>query len=100
MGSGCLHGSSWVIPDRPCGNRPDRDWDGVLAAMPGMTRPRVVEGLSALSQPEVANDVKGFFAEHPIPEAARPLQQNLEKLDANVALRERETPVVTDYFTS
>jgi puromycin-sensitive aminopeptidase len=73
-------------------------WDEVLAAMPGMTRTRVVEGLPALSQPEVAADVKGFFAEHPLPEASRPLEQKLELLDANVALRERETPVVTEYF--
>jgi len=73
-------------------------WDKVLAAMPGMTRRRVVEGLPALSQPEVAADVKGFFAEHPIPEAARFLSQNLELLDANILLRERETPVVTEYF--
>jgi aminopeptidase N len=73
-------------------------WDQVLEAMPGMTRPRVVEGLPALSQPEVAADVKGFFAEHPIAEAARALTQKLELLDANVLLRERETPVVTEYF--
>jgi puromycin-sensitive aminopeptidase len=73
-------------------------WDEVLAVMPGMTRRRVVEGVSALSQPEVAADVKAFFAEHPIPEAARYLTQNLELLDTNVLLRERETPVVTEYF--
>jgi puromycin-sensitive aminopeptidase len=73
-------------------------WDEVLKAMPGMTRPRVVEGLPSLSQPEVAADVKGFFAEHPIPEATRALTQKLELLDANVLLRERETPVVTEYF--
>jgi puromycin-sensitive aminopeptidase len=73
-------------------------WDQVIGAMPGMTRRRVVEGLPALSQPEVAADVKGFFAEHPLPEAARFLVQNLELLDANVLLRERETPVVKEYF--
>jgi puromycin-sensitive aminopeptidase len=73
-------------------------WDKILEAMPGMTRPRVVEGLPALSQPEVAADVKGFFAEHPIAEATRALTQKLELLDANVLLRERETPVVTEYF--
>jgi aminopeptidase N len=74
-------------------------WDDVLAAMPGMTRVRVVEGLPALSQPEVAADVKGFFAEHPLPEASRPLEQKIELLDANVKLRERETEAVTSYFT-
>jgi puromycin-sensitive aminopeptidase len=75
-------------------------WDRILEAMPGMTRPRVVEGLPALSQPEVAADVRGFFAEHPIPEATRALSQKLELLDANVLLRERETPVVTNYFAT
>jgi hypothetical protein len=75
-------------------------WDDVLAAMPGMTRRRVVEGVSALSQPEVAADVKAFFAERPMPEASRYLTQNLELLDANVKLRERETPVVTEYFAT
>ncbi len=73
-------------------------WDSVLEVMPGMTRHRVVEGLPALSQPEVAADVKGFFAEHPIPEATRGLSQKLELLDANVMLRERETPIVAEYF--
>jgi aminopeptidase N len=73
-------------------------WDDLLAAMPGMTRRRIVEGVPALSQPEVAADVKAFFAERPLPEASRYLTQNLELLDTNVLLRERETPVVTEYF--
>jgi hypothetical protein len=64
-----------------------------------MTRRRAVEGIPALSQPEVAADVKAFFAEHPMPEATRFLTQNLELLDTNVLLRERETPVVTAYFS-
>ena len=75
-------------------------WDDVLATMPGHTRGRVAEGISALSQPEVAAGVRSFFAEHPVPEAARSIEQNLEKLDANVALRERETPTITGYFTA
>jgi puromycin-sensitive aminopeptidase len=75
-------------------------WDDLLAVMPGMTKTRVVEGLPALSQPEVAADVKGFFAEHPLPEAARSLEQRLELLDSNVRLRERETEAVTAYFSA
>jgi len=73
-------------------------WADVLAAMPGMTRTRIAEGLSALSHPEVAASVRSHFAEHPVPEAGRSIEQNLEKLDANIALRERETPVVSRYF--
>ena len=74
-------------------------WDEVLARMPGLTRRRVVEGIPALSQPEVAEDVKAFFATHPIPEAARALTQALEKLEANTLLRRRETPTLTTYFS-
>jgi hypothetical protein len=33
-----------------------------------------------------------------VPEAGRSIEQNLEKLDANISLRERETQAVTDYF--
>ncbi len=73
-------------------------WDDVLETMPGMTRGRVAEGVSALSGPEIAPRIRGFFAEHPVPEAAMSIEQNLEKLDANVALRERETPTLTEYF--
>jgi puromycin-sensitive aminopeptidase len=79
--------------------RSREQWDDVLAAMPGMTRTRIAEGLSALSQPEVAASVRSHFAEHPVPEAGRAIEQNLEKLDANIALRERETPVVAAYFS-
>ena len=73
-------------------------WDEVLAVMPGMTRLRVVEGLPALSQPEVAADVKAFFAEHPRHDAKRALAQKLERLEANVLFRERETARVKGYF--
>jgi hypothetical protein len=66
--------------------------------MPGMTKRRVTEGIPALSKPEVAADVKAFFAETPFPEGASALEQNLENLDANVKLRERETATVEEYF--
>ncbi len=74
-------------------------WDDVLATMPGMTRTRVAEGISFLSQPEVAASVRSHFAEHPVPEASQSIAQNLEKLDINIALREREAEKVTAYFS-
>lgn len=79
--------------------RARKRWNDVLAVMPGMTRVRIAEGIPALSQPEVAASVRSHFAEHPVPEAKRPIEQNLEKLDANIALRERETPVLSEYFS-
>ncbi len=74
------------------------NWSALLEKMPGMTKRRVVEGLPALSQHGVAADVKAFFAETPLPEAASALEQNLEQLDANIKLRERETEVLEKYF--
>jgi puromycin-sensitive aminopeptidase len=73
-------------------------WDALLEAIPGVTRHRIFEGISALSQPGVAEGVEAFLADHPLPEAARAVRQNLERLDANVRLRARETPVVAAYF--
>ena len=75
------------------------NWDGLVEVMPGMTKHRIADGISALSKPDVAASVKAFLAEHPVPEAAQAISQNLEKLDANVKLRDRETPVVTAYFS-
>jgi hypothetical protein len=63
-----------------------------------MTTRRVVERVPAVSQPEVAADDTAFFADTPLPEAASAQEQNLENLDANVKLRERETEVVAEYF--
>lgn len=76
------------------------NWAALLDKMPGFTKRRVVEGLPALSQHGVAADVKAFFAETPLTEAASALEQNLEQLDANVRLRERETEVLEKYFGS
>jgi aminopeptidase N len=80
--------------------RASERWDALLAAVPGVTRSRIVEGISALSQPEVADDVEVFLDAHPLPEATHSVRQNLERLDANVRLRARQTPVVTAYFES
>lgn len=71
-----------------------RRWDDATSTFPPMTFRRLVEGLSSLSHPEVATDVKAFFAETPVPQAAKALAQRLELLDANVAARARESEAV------
>ncbi len=74
-------------------------WETLLEVVPSVTHSRLVEGISALSQPGVADDVERFLTEHPMPEAAHAVRQNLERLDANVRLRARQTPAVTAYFS-
>jgi puromycin-sensitive aminopeptidase len=40
-------------------------------------------------------DVQGFFAEHPIPQATKTLEQLLERQRVNAALRAREEEPLT-----
>ena len=75
------------------------EWPGMSASVPPMTHSRMLSGLTALSQPELAARIKEFFAEHPLPHAVASLSQNLERLTALVAMRERETASVTAYLT-
>jgi hypothetical protein len=39
---------------------------------------------------EVADDVERFFAEHPVPQATKTMDQHLERLRVNVAFYQRE----------
>ena len=50
----------------------------------------MVDPVKTLIRPEQQIDVAGFFAEHDIPQAAKTLQQVLERQRVNVALRSRE----------
>jgi puromycin-sensitive aminopeptidase len=67
-----------------------RNWTTFLDRFPSNTMVRMVEGVRALSDPAVAQDVLGFFAEHPLPQGERTLAQHLERLRVNVAFRQRE----------
>jgi puromycin-sensitive aminopeptidase len=66
-------------------------WSAITAAMPPATLRRMPEGLPALSQPPTAADVAAFFAETPVPIAAKTLAQNIERMQANARLRGRES---------
>ncbi len=75
-----------------------RRWSEITSVFPPLTIPRVVEGISGLSQPEVAADVAAFFSETEVPTATKAIAQNLERLRANTALRQRETARVSRYL--
>lgn len=74
-------------------------WPGMADSVPPMTHSRMLSGLTYLSQPGMAERVNDFFAEHPLPHAVASLAQNLERLSAMTAMRERETAAVTAYLT-
>jgi puromycin-sensitive aminopeptidase len=74
------------------------DWSAFTSLMPPLTLRRLVEGLPGLSRPEVAKDVESFLAETKVPHAEKATVQNLEKLRANVMLRERESSSLSRYL--
>ena len=67
-------------------------WDHANAAFPNPSIVRMIDPVKTLTRPEQEADVAGFFAEHDIPQAAKTLQQVLERQRVNVALRTREAP--------
>ncbi|MGH9187435.1 MAG: M1 family metallopeptidase [Acidimicrobiales bacterium] len=67
-----------------------RHWDDLNKRFPRNMIIRMLEGVTVLTEPAVARDIEGFFAEHPVPQGQKTLEQHLERLKVNVALRERE----------
>jgi puromycin-sensitive aminopeptidase len=65
-----------------------QNWPTLLERFPSSTIARMAEGVRWLI--EVADDVQGFFAEHPVPQAAKTMEQHLERLRVNVAFATRE----------
>ena len=67
-------------------------WDRLLGIFPtNYSLARMLEGLTALDRPELAAQVHAFMADHPLPQGAKQVAQHLERLDINVAMRERES---------
>ena len=82
------------LRNRRCGEcawRFVRDnWAAMLEAYPNNAIVRMLDGVKALSAPNVAADVAAFFDSHEVPQGELTLRQHLERLQVNVALRERE----------
>ncbi|HVE46487.1 MAG TPA: M1 family metallopeptidase [Acidimicrobiales bacterium] len=65
-------------------------WDELIERIPDKLVDRMLEGVTALSVPEVAADVRSFLEAHPAPSRQRTVAQLLERLDIAVAFRRRE----------
>jgi puromycin-sensitive aminopeptidase len=67
-------------------------WDRLLGIFPtNYSLARMLEGVTALDRADLAARVHAFLAEHPLPQGAKQVAQHLERLDINVAMRERES---------
>ncbi len=67
-----------------------RQWPELLERFPNNTIVRMVGSITTLTTPHLVADVQGFFAEHPIPQAVKTLEQLLERQRVNADLRARE----------
>jgi hypothetical protein len=50
----------------------------------------MLEGISALAEPGLADDVHAFLDAHPVPQGRTVIAQHRERLRVQVAFRERE----------
>jgi puromycin-sensitive aminopeptidase len=64
-------------------------WDELTPRLATNTIGRIVTGTTALAEPDLRDDVHAFFATHPLPQAGKTLDQNLERLRINVGVRQR-----------
>ncbi|HWC68277.1 MAG TPA: M1 family metallopeptidase [Acidimicrobiales bacterium] len=75
-----------------------QNWDHANEAFPNNSIVRMVDPVRFLCRPEQQADVAAFFREHEIPQAAKTLQQVLERQAVNVGMRERESPALAVAF--
>jgi hypothetical protein len=75
-----------------------RHWAEANERFPRNTIARMVETVRQLDRPADVADVQAFFAEHPIEQAAKTLEQILERQRVNAAVRERNESAVIEAF--
>ncbi len=66
-------------------------WDSYTASIPTNAVGRILDGLVQRTEPGLTDEIGAFFAAHPIPQAAKQVQQKLELLRVHQGLRDRES---------
>ena len=59
----------------------------------------VVASLSSFCDATTRDDIASFFAQHPLPSAARTLTQTVERINNCIALRTAQTPIVSGFLS-
>jgi puromycin-sensitive aminopeptidase len=65
-------------------------WQEALDRFPSNTIVRMVDTVKYLSTPQLVDDAAAFFADHPIEQGTKTLEQILERQRVNTDLRTRE----------
>jgi puromycin-sensitive aminopeptidase len=74
------------------------EWDRIVERFPDNTIPRLLGGIVTLSTPELLAGIEAFLAEHPVPQGTKMVEQHLERLRVNVALRGREADRLSQHL--
>jgi hypothetical protein len=67
-----------------------RNWDELTTRFPDNSISRLLGGITELNDEALAASVAAFIAEHPVPQGAKTIEQHVERMNINVALRQRE----------
>ncbi|MDQ1396398.1 MAG: tricorn protease interacting factor [Acidimicrobiaceae bacterium] len=65
-------------------------WDTMLARFPSNSITRMLEGIAYQADAGLASRARAFLAAHPVGQGQKLIGQTLERLDVNVAFRNRE----------
>jgi len=72
------------------------NWSHANSTFPVNTIIRMVQPVATLDTPEMGAQARAFFAEHPIAQSAKTLDQVLERQQVNISLRGREEGRIVD----
>ncbi len=78
----------------------EESWDELLAIMPPFSARNMIGSVHLRSEPDVADDIRRWLADHPLPGGEQLVAQQLERLAVRVMLREREEAVAIPSFSS
>jgi puromycin-sensitive aminopeptidase len=67
-------------------------WETITTRFPDNSIPRMLEGITGITDPALARRIHAFLDAHPVPQGEKPLAQSRERLDINVRFRERFAP--------
>ena len=74
-------------------------WDEANRRFPSNTIGRMIDTVRLLNTPELVDETASFFADHPIEQAAKTLDQVLERQRVNAAMRSREAAGFVAFLT-
>ena len=67
----------------------ERRWAQIVGRLPSNSTHRLVEGITVVNDPAVADEIVAFLDAHPIPQATKLVAQHIERMQVSVALRAR-----------